>query len=42
MTRVIATHDLALVAELCQRTLVLVGGVLVASGPSKELLRATR
>jgi cobalt/nickel transport system ATP-binding protein len=39
MTRVIATHDLALVAELCARTLLLAGGALVASGPSKELLR---
>lgn len=39
ITRVIATHDLALVAELCARTLVLADGVLVASGPSKELLR---
>ncbi|HYQ26419.1 MAG TPA: ABC transporter ATP-binding protein [Polyangiaceae bacterium] len=39
ITRVIASHDLALVAELCPQTLVLDGGVLVASGPSKDLLR---
>jgi len=39
VTRVIATHDLALVAELCPRALLLDGGVLVASGSSKELLR---
>ena len=39
ITRVIATHDLALVAELCSRTLLLAGGELIASGPSKELLR---
>jgi cobalt/nickel transport system ATP-binding protein len=39
ITRLIATHDLALVAELCSRTLLLAGGVLVASGPTKELLR---
>jgi len=38
-TRLIATHDLALVAELCPRTLLLDGGTVVASGPSKELLR---
>ena len=38
ITRVIATHDLALVAELCPRALLLDGGVLVASGPSKQLL----
>lgn len=39
VTRVIATHDLALVAELCSRALLLDGGVLVAAAPSKELLR---
>lgn len=39
ITRVIATHDLALVAELCSRTLLLDRGQLVASGPSKALLR---
>lgn len=38
-TRLIATHDLALVAELCPRALLLDEGSLVASGPSKELLR---
>lgn len=38
-TRLIATHDLALVAELCPRTLLLDGGAVVAIGPSKELLR---
>ncbi|HEY3256353.1 MAG TPA: ABC transporter ATP-binding protein, partial [Polyangiaceae bacterium] len=39
VTRVIATHDLALVAELCSRALLLDRGLLVASGPSKEMLR---
>ena len=39
ITRVIASHDLALVAELCSRSLLLDGGVLVASGPSKAMLR---
>jgi len=39
VTRLIATHDLALVAELCSRALLLDRGALVASGPSKELLR---
>ena len=39
VTRVIATHDLALVAELCPRALLLDGGVLIASGASKEMLR---
>ncbi|MEI9948679.1 MAG: ABC transporter ATP-binding protein [Pseudomonadota bacterium] len=39
ITRVIATHDLALVAELCSRALLLDGGVLVAAGPSKEILK---
>jgi energy-coupling factor transporter ATP-binding protein EcfA2 len=39
ITRVIASHDLAVVAELCTRTLLLDGGVLIASGPSKQMLR---
>jgi cobalt/nickel transport system ATP-binding protein len=39
ITRVIATHDLALVAELCSRALLLDGGVLVAARPSKDMLR---
>jgi energy-coupling factor transporter ATP-binding protein EcfA2 len=38
-TRVIATHDLALVAELCPRALLLDQGQLAASGFSKDLLR---
>jgi energy-coupling factor transporter ATP-binding protein EcfA2 len=38
-TRIIATHDLALVAELCPRSLLLDHGSVVAIGPSKELLR---
>ena len=38
-TRVLATHDLALVAETCTRTIVLDGGRVVADGPTKPLLR---
>jgi cobalt/nickel transport system ATP-binding protein len=38
-TRLLATHDLALVAETCSRTIVLDGGRLVADGPTKPLLR---
>jgi len=38
VTRVIASHDLALVAELCSRALLLDAGQLIASGPSRELL----
>jgi len=37
-TRLIATHDLALVAELCPRALLLDAGRVVAEGPSKALL----
>lgn len=37
-TKIIATHDLELVAELCPRSLVLDGGLLVADGPSADLL----
>lgn len=39
ITRLIATHDLAMVAELCARTILLAGGVLIASAPTKDLLR---
>ena len=39
ITRLIATHDLALVAELCPRALLLDQGQVVASGSSRELLR---
>jgi energy-coupling factor transporter ATP-binding protein EcfA2 len=38
VTKLIATHDLELVAELCERVLVLDGGALVAEGPALELL----
>ncbi len=37
-TRIIATHDLELALDVCQRTLVLVSGRLVADGPTRELL----
>jgi cobalt/nickel transport system ATP-binding protein len=38
VTKLIATHDLELVAELCEQVLVLDGGVLVAEGPTLDLL----
>jgi cobalt/nickel transport system ATP-binding protein len=38
-TRVVATHDLALVAEVCSRTIVLDGGRVVADGSTRALLR---
>jgi cobalt/nickel transport system ATP-binding protein len=38
-TCLMATHDLALVAETCSRTIVLDGGSVVADGPTRELLR---
>jgi len=37
-TKIIATHDLELVVEVCPRVLVLDHGVLVAQGPALELL----
>jgi energy-coupling factor transporter ATP-binding protein EcfA2 len=37
-TRIIATHDLELVVELCSRVIVLDGGTVVAQGPTIELL----
>jgi cobalt/nickel transport system ATP-binding protein len=38
ITKLIATHDLELVVELCSRVIVLDGGVVVAEGPTVELL----
>ncbi len=38
VTKVIATHDLEMVVELCSRTILLDGGLVVADGPTKELL----
>lgn len=37
-TRLIATHDLDLVLDLCPRVLVLDGGKLAADGPSQSIL----
>jgi cobalt/nickel transport system ATP-binding protein len=37
-TKLIATHDLELVVELCSRAIVLDRGVVVAEGPVVELL----
>jgi len=37
-TKLIATHDLELVVELCSRAIVLDHGVVVADGPAVELL----
>lgn len=37
-TKLIATHDLEMVVELCSRAIVLDRGVVVADGPSEKLL----
>ncbi len=37
-TKIIATHDLELVVELCERVIVLDEGLIVADGPTEELL----
>ena len=36
-TKIIATHDLDLVLEVCQRTVVFHGGAVVADGPTEEI-----
>jgi cobalt/nickel transport system ATP-binding protein len=38
ITKLIATHDLELVVELCSRVVVLDAGTIVAAGPTVELL----
>jgi cobalt/nickel transport system ATP-binding protein len=37
-TKIIATHDLELVVEVCSRVIVLDGGTVVADGPTRDLL----
>jgi energy-coupling factor transporter ATP-binding protein EcfA2 len=37
-TRLIATHDLEMVLELCRRTVLLDGGRVVADGPTRDVL----
>jgi cobalt/nickel transport system ATP-binding protein len=38
VTRIIATHDLEMVAALCGRVVILDGGRIVADGPAEKLL----
>jgi len=37
-TRIIATHDLEMVVEVCSRVIVLNGGTVAADGPTREIL----
>lgn len=37
-TKIIATHDLELVVEVCSRVIVLDGGTVVADGPARDIL----
>ena len=40
-TMLIVTHDLPYAAQLCPRSVILDGGVVVADGPTRELLADT-
>jgi cobalt/nickel transport system ATP-binding protein len=37
-TRIIATHDLELVVEICSRVLIMDEGRIVADGPTRTIL----
>ena len=37
-TKIVATHDLELVAEICSRAIVMDEGKIVADGPTLEIL----
>jgi cobalt/nickel transport system ATP-binding protein len=37
-TKILATHDLEMVAELCSRAILLDAGLIIADGPAHELL----
>lgn len=39
---ILVTHDLALVAENCQRVMVMYAGTLVESGPTEEIISAPK
>jgi len=38
-TKIIATHDLDLALDLCERTIVMRGGMVAADGPTQKLFR---
>jgi cobalt/nickel transport system ATP-binding protein len=38
-TKIIATHDLDMVLDLCERTIIMFEGSVIADGKSNELLR---
>lgn len=38
VTQLIVTHDLSLALELCERAVIMFGGRVVASGPTRQLL----
>ena len=38
MTMLVSTHDMPMVSELFERTVIMEGGRVVASGPTCELL----
>ncbi len=38
-TKIIATHDLDMVLELCRRTIVISDGMVAADGPTEEIFR---
>lgn len=40
-TRIVATHDMALAAEVCPRAVLMDGGRVVADGPTMELMSDT-
>jgi cobalt/nickel transport system ATP-binding protein len=39
-TKIIATHDLEMVLDICQRTLVIREGRIIADGPTLEIMRS--
>jgi cobalt/nickel transport system ATP-binding protein len=38
ITLLMVTHDLPFAFELCERSVILSGGVIVADGPTREIL----
>jgi cobalt/nickel transport system ATP-binding protein len=38
LTRLVATHDLEVVSALCARTVIMENGIVIADGPTREIL----
>jgi cobalt/nickel transport system ATP-binding protein len=38
-TKIIASHDLDMIMDICSRTILMAGGKIIADGPTDQILR---